>query len=439
MPLMKPVAGSDSPRPLKSEFDEFRYDATPRRDARPAPEIGIFEEPTRCLKINLQWWSHISGMIDVLSTTDMWQGDEEEKARAIREIAALLAYNDCEDEMTAEEFKQALYEVGNMWAAQLVSGRYTNINIDEEGNVTDPTTEGENAGVPEDDPATPTIDENAEARAGGAIFLTDKLQKILTDMFTWFATYVAPSTGIIPQMAEDRLVLLYGFGQGSANVFVNYWYTVYMNSSGAVTLLEATLDGLFYCKGVSKQTLAKYIYEVHATAAEVPVLEVFAENITEEMMNAFFLTGTGTPSTAYETYSCTPIDDETVLLNMSGASPVQVTTAGVWKQNHAMRIRSSGTFTDPDFPTIIKDMYWSHNTATGVKTFENAGAFNSSGVPGLTSAEVPFEPTHEYNVIVRKTGSASACIVGRASTGFTAGNITGTITNEITDEGEFSI
>lgn len=341
---------------------------------------------------------------------------------------------------TKEDIRDGIYEAFNRLAAQVVSGRYLNIEIGEDGTVTDPTEDAGGGDVPEDDPLTPDINEELEARTGGAIFLTNKLDKILLDMFTWFATYTAPSTGVTPQMAEDRLQLLYGFEQTAANTFANYWYTVYMNTSGAVDLNDSVLDSLFFCKGISVSTLARYIFENHSTPAELPVLEVFAECLTQEQLDGWFQEGLSVPSKAYETYSCTKIDPEQVILNMSTAEIVQVTTAGTWKQNHRFRCVVSGSFTDSDNANIVRDFFWEHNTSTGAKTYRNTNPFIAGATDGAHSAaQVPFESSHIYNVIVEKTGTSTQCIVSCDNAPFNLPNTTGTITIDIEDLGEFAI
>ena len=440
MPLMKPVAGSDAPRPLKIESDEFRYAPTPRREERAAPETGIFDEPTRCLRINLQWWSHISGMIDVLSAKDMWAGDDDEKTRAIREIASLLAYNECEDEMTADELKLALYDVVNMVARQIVSGRYTNITVDDEGNVSDPSEEGEDAGLPEDDPDTTSINESFAAKTGGCRQAVYGLQHILDDMYNWFAGYTAPSTGVTPQMAEDRLVNLYQFDPTKANVFVNYWYTVYMNALLQVTLDNTNgLDALFFCRGLTPQTFAYYIYNVHITAGELPVLEVFLENLNWQQVQDWFQEGVAVPSQLYYEYSCVPIESETLTLDMSSAEAPSKNSVQSLKQNHRYLWKVSGQFTDSDNPTLIGDFFYIHDTSTGVKTYRSTNPFVSTGMNQPSASQVPWRASGVYEVITDKVGAAGIVTISRDNAPMNLPNTTGILTVIMEDLGEFAV
>lgn len=89
MPLKK-TPGSDAPRPLKTQQDEQRYTPTPRRIPLPVPLPGIFDDPAVCIRVNREWWSHVSGMIDTLSSEELWLGSDDDKTRALREIAKLL-------------------------------------------------------------------------------------------------------------------------------------------------------------------------------------------------------------------------------------------------------------------------------------------------------------------------------------------------------------
>jgi hypothetical protein len=348
--------------------------------------------------------------------------------------ACFGAFMSIDYEALKAAIKEGNYEAWNDLAKQVVSGRTTDFNVGSDGTVSDPTTGDPTPELPEEDPETP-IDDTLAAKAGGAIFLVDKLQKILNDMHTWFA-----SGTITQQQAEDRLVNLYEFEQAKANVFSLYWYGVYTNSSGAVTLAESTLEGLFFCKGVSLPTLARYIYENHATALEVPVLEVFQENLNQSQLSAWFTEGSATPATDYETYACTKIDTEIITMDMSTGDIVSKTTVGVWKRGHRMLIKISGTYADSDQPDLLGDGMYDIDTVTGVKIFNSIG-FNSSGTANPVQAKVPYEPSHVYAFTIDKSAAGSDAVNQfQKNNGAMANpNVTGTLTIEITDLGEYTI
>lgn len=73
----------------------FWYPLAPRQTPRVPPTSGIFDSPTRCIAINVEWWSHVSGVIDLLSDPDAWTGTDEEKALAEYQINRLLGEENC--------------------------------------------------------------------------------------------------------------------------------------------------------------------------------------------------------------------------------------------------------------------------------------------------------------------------------------------------------
>lgn len=337
-------------------------------------------------------------------------------------------------EAWAEAFGIQMYKVVNDVAKQVVSGRTTDISVDGDGVVTDPTTTKPEDKLPEDNPATPDVDEGLEAQNGGSVRVVDYLQQILTKMEQWRL-----SGTIIDQQAADRLILLYGFEDTKANIFSTYYYATYAGAHGTITLNEDTLDSLFYCRGTSIATFSKYIYDNHATSGEVPALEVLAENLNPEQFANWFNEGTQYPATKYLVYSCTRIATEQATLDMSTAEIVTVSLSGVWKTNHRYRVQVSGTFTDSDNPNIISDAFWSVDTSTGIRTFQGANFIATAGVVALTAAEVPYQPSHAYNVIVEKTGGSAAGSLSRNNNPMNLPNTTGILTAIVTDEGEFVV
>lgn len=61
------------------------------------PATGIFDEPTRCYKINLEWASHIEGAIEVLADWTAWLGEDDERNIAVQQIRELLKGSSCVD------------------------------------------------------------------------------------------------------------------------------------------------------------------------------------------------------------------------------------------------------------------------------------------------------------------------------------------------------
>lgn len=57
----------------------------------PPPEVGIFDTPLVCVRINTEWMSHISGMIERLIYRDAWLGSDHDIDRAVGEIQQFFA------------------------------------------------------------------------------------------------------------------------------------------------------------------------------------------------------------------------------------------------------------------------------------------------------------------------------------------------------------
>lgn len=407
------------------------------------PDVAWDAQPVRYFKLNKQWCKILAGWLEWMEDIAGWQDAEDDNHAGIQGFLAFEEGINGTILMTPEEYydanKRAIYDAFNDIAKQIVSGRTTNIAVGDDGTVTDPTTGGgAGAGLPEDDPDTTTINEEWAARTGGIRRAVDGLQLILTDMFDWYASYTPPSTGVIEQQAADRLVNLYQFESANATTFANYWYTVYQNSVGAVTLNETVLDGLFFCKGFTRETFASYIYKTHAPSTEVPVLEVFLENLNWQQMTDWFNQGVTVPSQEYYQYSCVPIENETLELDMSSAEIASITSVQSLKQNHRYKFRTYGQFTDTDNPNLVGDFYYMLDTLTGVKTYRSGNPFNSTGMNQPNANQVPYRADGDYTVILDKIGGAAQVNIARDNAPMNLPNVTGILTIEMEDLGEFT-
>lgn len=63
----------------------------PRLHPLVAPDVGIFDEPCICLKLNQQWASHFLGAIQALIEDDAWLGTETDVFSAQQEVEKFLA------------------------------------------------------------------------------------------------------------------------------------------------------------------------------------------------------------------------------------------------------------------------------------------------------------------------------------------------------------
>ena len=66
-------------------------DFSPRHDKMPAPQAGIFDNPTRSVCVNEQWIPFVSGLLTVLETAQYWEGDWERAEQEIIKLQAALA------------------------------------------------------------------------------------------------------------------------------------------------------------------------------------------------------------------------------------------------------------------------------------------------------------------------------------------------------------
>lgn len=105
--------------------EQFRYPLVPRKHPRTPPTSGVFDTPYRCLKVNADWWSHVSGMIAVLADPDAWLGTPEEVDAAILQINLLLSagIEECEVagitairyQMTEDPAQRLQYLIDGEW------------------------------------------------------------------------------------------------------------------------------------------------------------------------------------------------------------------------------------------------------------------------------------------------------------------------------------
>jgi len=61
------------------------------------PAVGIFDSPTRCFVVNVEWWSHIAGMVHLLADVVSWRDADDESYFAIQEILRFMQGMECMD------------------------------------------------------------------------------------------------------------------------------------------------------------------------------------------------------------------------------------------------------------------------------------------------------------------------------------------------------
>jgi hypothetical protein len=69
----------------------------PRPVALPAPTAGRHDAPVVCLRVNVEWYAHLLGVLRILEHPLAWSGTDQEKRAAVSEITTLLNGVECED------------------------------------------------------------------------------------------------------------------------------------------------------------------------------------------------------------------------------------------------------------------------------------------------------------------------------------------------------
>lgn len=103
------------PRPDKSHGQEDRMLVHEDEKARALylrqmelvpPEVGIFDEPTRCYKVNLEWGKIVMGMVSWLAEVAPWRDAENEGYFGIEEILRFMQGDNCGSDEMPTLFRQ---------------------------------------------------------------------------------------------------------------------------------------------------------------------------------------------------------------------------------------------------------------------------------------------------------------------------------------------
>jgi hypothetical protein len=417
------------PLDLKQRILDFMdFSATP-------PETGIYDEPVRYFKANLEWCKFIFGLLAWAEHIAYWKDAEDDLHHAIQQILIFEEGIEGGILMSPEDFENGIsngiYKAFNDLAAQIKSGVKGGFTVNPDGTVSYPTTGGGGAPVP-DDPTTP-IDESLAANAGRAIAAADGIQLLLNYCDDWFNGV----PGVPLAQAQTRLKTLFQLNEAEADAFLAYYYA---GEPSAVMTLESVLDSMFFCRGLTVSTFATYVWNEHSPLIEVPFLEMLIPALTQAQLDLW--ASQGLPTSLYRTYPCTPIATEEFELDMSTSNNPLYTTSGIWKGLHRFLIEVEGSFTDSDNPDLVGDAIYFHNLVSGVKTYSPmAIAVAIGSLSGLTQAQVPFAADHKYSFTVDflSAGGLQAATFGRANGDMNLPNVLGTLSIRVTDLGEYAV
>jgi len=342
---------------------------------------------------------------------------------------------------TKEDIRDGMYEAFNRLALQVATGQYANIGLstDEEGTVT-PTPAGEEATLPEDDPAT-AIDESASAKSGGCITIARGVNAVIARSNTYFGADATADMTVA--QAAYLIASEFKMDETLLTAALTELWAVKGASLGVIaSLSEATLTSALYCRGISYQTINTIVMATPALSFDSRKGTAdLVLSITQAQFDEWFARGMSVPSTDYIAYSCVPVDTETIVMNFATLpAGYSQNTSVVHKANHRLLIEATGSVTDTDNPNEVRDYLYLHNTSTNVKTFENS-AFQlqySSTNLDPTSLKVPYRSDHHYvfTIDTPATPASNAVLVERTTGSMSPPNRTGTITLKITDLGE---
>jgi len=338
---------------------------------------------------------------------------------------------------TKDDIRDGMYEALNRLAAQIVSGRYTNIEVSDDGTVSDPSdAAGDESTLPEDDPLT-ELNETLAAQNGGAIAVRTGVNQLLADLALYFGSDTTEDMPVA--QAQALIAAKYKVDIGIMNpAIATYWGFRAAGTTVIAALNTTTLDNNLFCKGVSHQTINNVVLGTVAISIPVKInCTDLMNGLTNEQLSDWFTYGSKVPSTAYITYTCTKIQTEQWVYAMQAAS-VAYSISGVLKANHRYQFEFSGSFTDVDNPNIVQDAFYSHNLTTGIKTYIGF-TWSISGITAPTTTQVPFQADHIYSIILDKTGGDNSGTITKLNNFTTPANTVGSISAKMTDMGEYAL
>jgi len=326
------------------------------------PETGIYEGELRYYAASIEWAKIIEGHVAWLASIASWPNAEDERYHAIQQILIFLQGIT----MTMkEDIRDGLYEAMNRLAAQIVSGRYTNISVDENGTVSDPSDVTGGADIPEDDPSTPAVNESKAARFAGALAVTAGVNKILDDLRLLYGT-----DAVEDHTRAEALVYMqqYVIEAGMVDAIDAYWSARAQGNLQIASLDRKDLAGLIYCNEFStiEASVRQYIASLTNFTSEqrTNAINIFA-NLEETQYNVWYTTGINSMSTEYHDANCEPVPTHQVQLQFNGVAVDSRTL----KKNHRYLVTAVGYIQDTDPTADIQDA-WYHKANNSAEVFD---------------------------------------------------------------------
>lgn len=333
----------------------------------------------------------------------------------IADIEYRLMLNEGGLSMTPEELKNAIaegqYLAFNRLAAQVVSGRYTNITVGEDGTVSDPTTggTGSDAGLPEDDPAT-VLDETEAARYGASIEIGNKIELLLDKIDAYYgATNGTPVTS--SAVCATQINAYFPTNPDAMTTAIAVYYS-WRGVNGRVLFnTSAAFVQYLYCGSNDRFTAARYFIDVSGYDIDKQqVVNGLINALSDEFFTTYSEIGKAKPSNGYLDAACVPMATQTFTGRVFGTNYALVPSPA--KKKHRLLITLSGYYTDPDGD--LQDAMW-YRTAAGVNT--RAGfVLNHAGqnyAPSDNQVVYNTAHTYQYTVDLGDFNSAWDFIINR--------------------------
>lgn len=402
------------------------------------PDTGIYDEPVRYFKANLKWTPIIFGWLSWLEDVAGWPDAEDETYRGIQEI---LKFEEGIDLTLSEDIANGICEgiecaMENAFKRYL-SGDGKNFNVDEDGDLTLGGSD-QDAGLPEDDPATAWNDQRA-AKYGGSAAVGRAINEYIARLDGLYGTDATPDTPLAD--AQFTMKMLYIVDATLSDNAIDAYYTYRAAPNGQLgSLGTATFFDHIYCEGYSFESIVEWILDGLAiTFAKEQIFIGLIEALGDEFYSNAYNEGILIPSLDYIAAPCEPVAYEELVLDMTSAEAPQKTTNAVHKKAHRLLLEISGSFVDSDVPGDVCDFFY-HVTSTGVISYvPSSYQINGAGIIEPAQALVPYQPSHIYAVTVETGLAASGTIVfARDNNPFNLPNVTGSITIKITDLGEYA-
>jgi hypothetical protein len=354
------------------------------------PDVGIYDEPVRYFKANEQWCKIIFGWLDWLEDVAGWPEAEDDNYPGIQ---AILEFEEGIEMATKEDIRDGMYEAMNRLAAQIVSGRYTNIVVDGEGNVSDPSEVEAGEDLPDDDPATPDVNENSASRYGAMLSVAAGINGLLSKLNTLYGADVTPDTSL-----ADAIFLIsfsYVVENTIGDAMAAYWDARAQGDAQITSLDREDLADYMYCKKFTDSSVSSTQFVALLIAPSVDDKQVcigILNAMEETQWHIWENTGSKAPSTEYKNAPCEPVPDFELLLQWGGGDVFTPTL----KANHRYTFDATGFLQDTDGD--IQDA-WNHKQTGQPAVYDNGDFFvqvaNALKVEP-TQNEAAYRADHHY-------------------------------------------